>query len=111
MLYIDTDVVRGIMFIHLNGTLDNYTYKELEMELNYLLYKQGMHYFVFDFNDLDIFDFNLLSWFNNKLVEIFLSCGKVALWGLNKNYLSNIGSQDELFFINNGREAFNYLLG
>ena len=65
MLEIDTDVVKGIMFIHLEGELNDSTIRQFDNELNYLLYKQGMHYFVFDFIDLDRFDVNIMPWLEN----------------------------------------------
>lgn len=109
MLGIDIDVVKGIMFIHLEGQLNRDTIGQFDNELNYLLYKQGMHYFVFDFKDLEKIDFNIISWLENKLVEIFLSCGKVVLCGLDRRYEKYIGKQDKLFYVREGSDAFKYL--
>ena len=109
MLEIDVDVVRGILFIHLEGVLNNDTIRQFDNELNYLLYKQGMHYFVFDFKDLDIIDINVISWLDNKLIEIFLSCGKVVLCGLDDKYENKFSKQERLFFVREGVQAFNYL--
>ncbi len=106
----DIDVVKGIMFIHLEGELNRDTIGQFDNELNYLLYKQGMHYFVFDFKDLDNIDMNVIAWLENKLVEIFLSCGKVALCGLNGMYEKMIGRQDKLFYVKENGEAFKYLM-
>lgn len=105
----DIDVVKGIMFIHLEGELNKETMGQLDNELNYLLYKQGMHYFVFDFKDLERFDINIIPWLENKLVEIFLSCGKVVLCGLDGKYEERLGKQDKLFYVRNGMDAFMYL--
>ena len=109
MLEIDTDVVKGIMFIHLEGELNDSTIRQFDNELNYLLYKQGMHYFVFDFKDLDRFDVNIMPWLENKLVEIFLSCGKVVLCGLDRMYEKRLAMQGRLFCVRNGTEVFRYL--
>lgn len=109
MLEIDIDVVKGILFIHLEGVLNKETVGQFESELNYLLYKQGMHYFVFDFKDLDKFDFSVMSWLENKLVEIFLSCGKVVLCGLDGRCEEKLGKQDRLFYVREGIQAFSYL--
>ncbi len=108
MLEISIDVMRGILFIHLEGELNKETLSQFDNELNYLLYKQGMHYFVLDFKDLEKFDYNLMPWLDNKLVEIFLNCGKVALCGLD-NYENTFNKQDRLFFVREGIQAFNYL--
>ena len=109
MLSMDIDVVKGIMFIHLEGELNRDTIGQFDNELNYLLYKQGMHYFVFDFRDLEKIDNNIIPWLENKLVEIFLSCGKVVLCGLDGMYEKRLGKQDKLFYVRNGVEAFRYL--
>lgn len=108
MLEIDIDVVKGILFIHLEGELNKETVRQFDNELNYLLYKQGMHYFVLDFKDLDKFDNNIMPWLDNKLVEIFLNCGKVALCGLD-NYKNTFSKQDRLFLVREGIQAINYL--
>ena len=109
MLEMNIDVVKGIMFIHLEGELNRDTIGQFDNELNYLLYKQGMHYFVFDFKDIDRIDLNIISWLENKLVEIFLSCGKVVLCGLEGMYEKKLGKQDKLFYVREGSEAFKYL--
>jgi len=108
MLSIDVDVVKGILFIHLEGVLNKETIYQFDNELNYLLYKQGMHYFVFDFKDLDKIDLSIMPWLDNKLVEIFLNCGKVVLCGLD-NYENTFNKQDRLFLVREEIQAFNYL--
>lgn len=110
MLEIDIDVVKGIMFIHLEGNLNRETIGQFDRELNYLLYKQGMHYFVFDFKDIDGIEMDIVSWLNNKLVEIFLSCGKVVLCGLDGRYENKFFKQDSLFYVREGKQAFEYLM-
>mgnify|MGYP003322677116 FL=1 len=42
-------------------------------------------------------------------MEIFLSCGKVVLCGLDGKYEKKIGKQDKLFYVREGIEAFKYL--
>lgn len=108
MLEITVDVVKGILFIHLEGELTKETIKQFDNELNYLLYKQGMHYFVLDFKELDKMDSNVIPWLDNKLVEIFLNCGKVVLCGLD-NYNNTFNKQERLFLVREGIHAFNYL--
>ena len=109
MLVMDIDVVKGILFIRLDGVLNKDTVSLFDKELNYLLYKQGMHYYVFDFKDIDKIEFDIIAWLENKLVEIFLSCGKVVLCGLDGTYENKISKQDKLFFVREGIDAFKYL--
>ena len=49
MLEFTTEINKGIMFIRLEGELNNNTFNNLSNELDYLLYKQGIHYYVFNF--------------------------------------------------------------
>ena len=109
MLSIDVDVIKGIMFINLEGELSSKTISKLESEINYLIYKQGMHLFVFNFNNLDTIEYGIIETIQNKLIEIFLNCGKVVMCGLNDCNRKLIGVHDRLFFVNNERDAFEYL--
>lgn len=109
MLSINVDVIKGIMFINLEGELSRRTIDRFEAEINYLIYKQGMHLFVFDFNNLDSIEYGIIESIQNKLVEIFLNCGKVVMCGLDDYNQRLIGVHDRLFFVNNERDAFEYL--
>lgn len=109
MLEIDIDVVKGIMFIHLEGDLTMDTINDFEKELNYLIYKQGMHFFVFNFKDIKNIEYGIISWLQNKLVEIFLSCGNVVMCGLNKLCQNKLGMQEKLYYVNNEMEALKLL--
>ena len=44
MLNIDFNVIKGAIVIHLEGNLNNNTIINLEEKLNYLIYKQEMHF-------------------------------------------------------------------
>ena len=73
MLNIDIDVVRGVMFINLEGELNKRTVSLFEEEINYLVYKQGMHLFVFNFNNLNNTDsiiYNNITIYENSLDSI-----------------------------------------
>lgn len=109
MLEVSTDVVKGVMFINLEGELNKDTIKDFERELNYLLYKQGMHFFVFNFKDLENIEYGTLSWLQNKLVEIFLSCGNVVMCGLNELCQKRLGMQEKLFYVNSEVDALKFL--
>jgi len=104
----NVDVVKGIMFIRLEGDLTTNTFQMFNNELDYLLYKQGMHYFVFNFYEIDTMDPIILSSLQNKLIEIFLCCGKVVMCGLSALWKKIIGTQDRLYFVNDEMEALKY---
>ena len=116
MLEISTSVIKGIMFVKLEGELNEKNFHLLEDNINYLLYKQRMHYFLIDFNQVYKVDYNIFSLLQNKMVEIFLSCGKVVLCGINdfifnsNMYRDNVIYSDSIdalsvcrFFPNNGQ--------
>lgn len=110
MLELSKEVTKGIMFIRLEGDLNKNTFTSFSKELNYLLYTQGIHYYVFNFKELKSFDRNLFTIFQNVLTEIFLSCGKVVMCGLSRLQKKNFGdTKDKLFYVNEENEAFRYL--
>lgn len=110
MLEVQTQVSKGIMFIRLEGNLDNKTFNTFSKEINYLLYNQGIHYYVLNFEEVNKFDKNIFVKLQNKLIEIFLSCGKVVMCGLNDFLKKQIGStKDNLFYVNKEIEAFKYI--
>ena len=108
MFVIEKEVHKGIMFIRLIGKLNRYTIERLSEEINYLLYDHGFNSFVFDFYNIEEYEQNILLKFQNKLVEIFLSCGRIVLCGLKDQLRKSIGKYQELFFVSNEIEAFRY---
>ena len=109
MLEIDTNIIKGMVVIKLKGVLNRKTIYAFDREINYLFYKQGFNYYVLDFNNIERIEFDIFNWLENKLMEIFLSCGKVVLCGLDGKYEKKIGKQDKLFYVREGIEAFKYL--
>lgn len=110
MLEINKEVERGILFIRLEGGLTTKTFNTLGNEINYLLYNQGISNFVFDFSNVSKFEDSIFLKMQNKLVEIFLNCGKVVMCGMNDVTKKRIGfTKDQLFYVNHEAEAFNYL--
>lgn len=107
MLEISTSVVKGIMFVKLEGELDANNFSLLEENINYLLYKQRMHYFLIDFNNVYKVDYNIFSLLQNKIVEIFLSCGKVVLCGLNDFIFSGSLCRNNIVY-SDSIDALNY---
>lgn len=110
MLEVTTQISKGIMFIRLEGELNKRTFPIFSQELNYLLYKQGIQFFVLNLKEIDQIDTSALENLQNKLIEIFLSCGSVALCGLTDILKERMMNQKEhLFYINDEREVFQYL--
>ena len=103
MLNVDVDVVRGITFIRLEGDLTNRTFDNFNFELDNLLYNLGMHFYVINFVDVFNIDNNIFNKIQNKLYEIFLSCGDVLMCGVKGNL-----KDKRCVYINSEVEAFKY---
>ncbi len=103
MLNVDVDVVRGVTFIRLEGDLTNRTFNDLDLEIDNLLYNLGMHFYVINFVDVVDIENSVFNKIQNKLYEIFLSCGDVVMCGIN-----NIFKDKRLVYINSEVEAFKY---
>lgn len=110
MFLITMKVNQGIIFLRLYGSLNKKTIKEFSDEINYLLYEQGTKKLVINFDEVKISNDDIFSTIGNKLVEIFLSCGEVALCGLSQDRRGRIGAREEqLFFVDSELDAFRYL--
>lgn len=109
MLEIDTEVERGILFLRLNGILNQANFSHLGGRINSLLYQYGFQYFVFDFTNIISLEEGIVSSIQNKLVEIFLNCGKVVIAGMSELSKKKIGYTDRLFYVQDHMDAFQYL--
>lgn len=99
MLNIKIDVIRGITFIRLEGNLTGKTFKAFNEGVNYLLYKQGMRFFIINFRDIKDISQNIIGKLNNKLNEIIKYKSKVVVCGINNTGI------DKKFFVNDELEA------
>lgn len=110
MLDINQQIARGITFIRLEGELTTTNYFRFAEKINDLLYNQGMLIYVFNLKNVKKIDSILLESFQNKLTEIFLKCGSVALCGISDMARKRLGERkDNLFYITNEQEAFQYI--
>lgn len=100
MLY--TKVNDGILFISIEEEIRDDTIDNLEEEIDYMLYRQGIRYYAFNFNYLDNFNNSFLNKFQNKLTEIFLTSGSVIIYGLKKINKGIFGKRrDNLYYVDN----------
>ena len=109
MLDIDQQITRGITFIRLEGKLTTTNYYRFAEEVNYLLYNQGMLAYVFNLKNIKELDTDVLGSIQNKLTEIFLKCGTVALCGLPEKIKKKMGKRDALYYIKEEKEVFQYI--
>ena len=95
------------MFIRLEGELTQESFHKVSEEINYLLYKQGIIAYVEEVKKIDN---NILENIQNKLTEIFLRCGSVAFCGISETLKKLIGERkDELFYVTEEKEVFQYI--
>ena len=98
MLY--TKMNDGILFISIEEEIRDDTIDNLEEEIDYMLYSQGIRYYAFNFNYLDNFNNSFLNKFQNKLTEIFLTSGSVIIYGLKKINKGIFGKRkDNLYYV------------
>ena len=110
MLHVAKEINKGIIFIRLEGDLNKNNFYKLTETINYLLYDQGVIAYVLNLENINILDHYLISILQNKLTEIFLSFGSVALCGVSKNLQKKIGKRaSELFYITEEKEVFQYI--
>ncbi len=110
MFKVITNFNQGILFMKLEGELTDETFKDFAAEINYFLYKQGMNYLVFNFDELEIKEQQVLQLVANKLIEICLTNGRVALCGLNKEQIRELDcGNNNLIYVKSELEAFKYL--
>lgn len=108
VLEISLAVIKGIPFINLEGIITPSNFFKLGQEINQLLYDVGFKYFVFDFSNTSTVEDTIYNDLQSKLVEILLNCGQVVLCGIDNK--EKIGyTEEQLYYVNNRLEAFNYL--
>lgn len=109
MLGISKEVYRGILFLRMKGKFTKETTKSFKEELDNLLYKQGLHYFVLNFKEVECFDALSFSILESQLCEIYLNCGKVAICGIDSKKEQRTLENDNLYFVQNELDACHYL--
>lgn len=108
MLY--TNINKGILFISIEDFITDKTLEELNEEVNYMLFTQGMSYYAFNFNNLNTFSKKFLNEFMNLLTQIFLTCGKVAIYGLNKINKNIFGNRkDNMYYVDKEEDIYKLL--
>ncbi|MBR4618822.1 MAG: hypothetical protein IKO49_05910 [Bacilli bacterium] len=108
MLY--TNVRNGILFISIEDEITENTISNLTKEIDFLLYNQGISLYAFNFNYLKNFSTQFLNNFQNKLTEIFLKCGSVVIYGIDKVYEGIFGKRkDNLFYAEKVEDVYNLL--
>ncbi len=109
MLGISKEVYRGILFLRMKGKFTPESSQNWTEEINRLLYQQGLHYFVLNFQEVEDLDSKSLAILENQLSQIYLHCGKVAICGMNSKDEQRTLKNENLYFVQNEWDACHYL--
>lgn len=108
MIY--SNIKDGVLFISIEDYINDSTINNLINEIDYMLYDKGMVFYAFNFNDLDSIDCKFKNIFQSKLIEIFLKCGSVVIYGINKTCNKIFGSRKtDLYYVENVSDVFKFI--
>ena len=81
MLDINLEFYKGMLFVRLNGVLDNNTYMKLNNCLNEMINDKGIKYFVINLEELDYIDEDGLQSIIDRYFEVVMHDGKLVICG------------------------------
>jgi len=90
MLEINLEFVRGMLFVRLEGVLDNNTYTKLSDCLDTMIHEKGIKYFVVNLENLDFIDENGLQTIIDRYFDVVLHDGKLVICGYNDQFRNNL---------------------
>lgn len=90
MLEINLEFVRGMLFVRLEGVLDNNTYTKLSDCLDNMIHEKGIKYFVVNLENLDSIDENGLQTIIDRYFDVVLHDGKLVICGYNDQFKTNL---------------------
>lgn len=94
MLDINLEFIRGILFIRLEGVLDNNTYTKLSDCLDDMINNKKLKYFVLNLEELDIIDEEGMNTIIDRYFDICLNDGKLVICGYKNQYRSDFILED-----------------
>ena len=114
MLNIDLEFRYGMLFVRLNGVLNQNTCSKLSNCLENMIYNNGLKYFVINLGGLTSVDDRGLKEIINKYFDIKLNDGNLVICGYNEkvNNKHNIEIEDifnQIKHTNNELNAFKIL--
>ena len=105
--YINT----GILFKIFSGFISETYFCQLYFIFDISIwFLSGILMYVFNLEEVNSVDINLINILQNKLTEIFLSCGSVGICGIGEKLKKKLGSRkDRLFYLKEEKEVFQYI--
>lgn len=100
MLNINMEFIRGMLFVRLEGILDNNTYTKLSDCLDTMIHEKGLKYFVVNLENLEYIDESGIESLIARYFDVTLHDGKLVICGYNdklnkKLELGNVFNQIE----------------
>lgn len=86
MLEINLEFIRGMLFVRLDGVLDEYTYTKLSDCLDTMIHEKGLRYFVINLEYLDKIDENGLQTIIDRYFDVTLHDGKLVICGYHNQF-------------------------
>lgn len=90
MLEINLEFVRGMLFVRLDGVLDEYTYTKLSDCLDMMIHEKGLKYFVINLENLDTIDESGLQAIIDRYFDVTLHDGKLVICGYHNQFHNNL---------------------
>ena len=90
MLNINMEFVRGMLFIRLEGKLNNETCIELKRCIDKMIYEKELRYFVINLEKLDYIDDLGLRLLIDRYLDITLHDGRLIICGYDNKNSNNI---------------------
>lgn len=86
MLDINLEFIRGMLFVRLEGVLDNNTYTKLSDCLDDMIHNKKLKYFVLNLEKLDIIDDEGINTIIERYFDVSLNDGKLVICGYRNQY-------------------------
>ena len=86
MLDINLEFIRGMLFVRLDGVLDNNTYTKLSDCLDNMIHEKGLKYFVVNLENLDYIDESGIQLLIDRYFDVVLHDGKLVICGYNDEF-------------------------
>jgi stage II sporulation protein AA (anti-sigma F factor antagonist) len=113
MLEMEMEFRKGILFVRLEGELNNKTYSKINDDLSYIVRESGIKYLVFNVEKLKSIDINGIDAMLKNYNIISNNAGKVIICGLKeeivKTRVENSRLLNYLYETSNELSAFNII--
>ncbi len=99
MLKIDLEFIRGMLFVRLEGKLDQNTYTKLSDCLNQMIYEKKIKYFVINLEYLEKMDEIGMKAIMDRYLDVILQNGKLILCGYRDLWIPKMQWKKKFFQI------------